>query len=146
VSHSFSIPQENLPRLEEQLAALNKRAARLHCSPITYSVAPERTVTVLRHAAHGFDPECRDMEWTDEAIPDHWYVLGERTYYRVTVEGEAPRYAGWTLAAVINVVSTEDTGGAYPLPSRRAWGERTGGILATGPGAVRPLPDAPHSE
>lgn len=106
---TYLVPQENLEKLEAGIAKLNKRAARLRCEPIQMTVEVDRVVRVIRSDAHGFEGDVVDQEiGLDEAIPARWFEVGTRIYYRVGIQGEAPRFNGWALVAVINTVTAED--------------------------------------
>lgn len=83
----YRIPVVNFPRLEEEIAKLNKRAKKLGCEPITLSV--KNTVVEKRKSPH------TNVEYD--------LVIQE-----CTVSGQAPKINGWTLVAVLEPVV--DTG------------------------------------
>lgn len=92
---TFTIPAENMAGLREKLAKLAKRAVKLGVEP--------PVLTVLE-----------TIEYPEVWYPDHGdlLVIGSHrgvetgrilTKYVVTVTGEAPRFAGWVLTAVIEL-------------------------------------------
>lgn len=77
---TYLIPAVNMPRLEEEIKKINRRAEKLGCKPVVLNV--HRTVT--------------------EKKRDHLTRCEyEYTYHECTVEGEAPQLSGWTLVAVV---------------------------------------------
>lgn len=74
ITREFRIPEQNIEYLEEKIAELNKRAKRLHVSPITI-----KTLDVER-VEH------------DEEVD---------LFYHVQISGETPRINGWQFVAVI---------------------------------------------
>lgn len=82
----YRIPAVNYPRLEEEIAKLNKRAKRLKTDPITVTVVGTENET-RRNEVIGFDYE--------------------ETYYLCIVEGEAPKLEGWTLVAALEPAGDE---------------------------------------
>lgn len=83
----YRIPAVNFPRLEDAIAKLNKRAAKLDKEPIRLNVVSKEQV-VRRDEVMGF-------EYTN-------------TVYVCTVEGESPRLHGWELVAIIKPVGEEE--------------------------------------
>jgi hypothetical protein len=79
---TFDVPEENLPRLRQRLDKLARRAVKLGLTPPTYSVGEPR---VERRSEEDLD----GTSWTVA-----WRV------YPVTVQGEAPKFDGWTFCAV----------------------------------------------
>lgn len=80
------IPEDNLPRLTEDVAELNKRAVKLGLTPMTVEVVSRRT-----------------EETTDEMTG----VKYERRFATVRLTGESPKLAGWNLVARITPVTEE---------------------------------------
>lgn len=91
-SKEYEIPKPQLPVLQEQLAALNKKAAKLGCTPISLEILNER-MEVVTHPEHRVvrGDQIQLVAALDEV----------RTYVRVRVTGETPKYEGWTFAATI---------------------------------------------
>lgn len=44
MSRTYRVPSSNLFRLECELSAINKRAAKLHLDPVSFSIVREETV------------------------------------------------------------------------------------------------------
>lgn len=80
---TYRVPVINYPRLEEEIAKLNKRAAKLKCEPIVLTLL-ETVTERKRNEVIGFDYQ--------------------ETYHICTVTGETPKLAGWTLIAIIDPV------------------------------------------
>jgi|SRR5580765_1384014 len=74
-SEEFLIPSQNINALEEKLHSLNKRAKRLHCSPISF-----------------------EKLGTERKEDDNGIVS---IFYRVQVSGEKPCINGWTFVATL---------------------------------------------
>lgn len=74
-SEEFLIPSQNIDTLEERLNALNKRAKRLHCCPISFEK---------------FGTERKEDQYGRINI-----------YYHVRITGETPIINGWTFVATI---------------------------------------------
>lgn len=81
ITREFRIPEQNMDYLEEQIAQLNKRAKRLHCSQITIETLSTETI-----------------ENNDGDI----FV-----FYQVQISGSAPRINGWTFIAVLEHLYNE---------------------------------------
>jgi len=82
----YTIPDVNLPHLQEKIKSLNKRAKKLGCNPATLSVIKTEWETV-----------------TDE-LGNEVYPF-RRLYYTVEVTGSVPKLNGWTFAAIIEPTS-----------------------------------------
>lgn len=74
----YNIPETNIARLNNQILLLNEKAVKLGNPPVSLTIIGETTKT-HKHPAG---------DW-DEKI------------YHITVQGEAPRLAGWTFIATI---------------------------------------------
>ena len=88
----FTIPEENLPRLEIEITALAKRAVKLGL--------PEPTLTILSH---------EDRTWHDN---DGLGFDRVRRWFQVEISGDTPVLAGHTLVAVL---SHQDEGSVLVL-------------------------------
>jgi hypothetical protein len=92
----FRIPEPNLARLEERIALLNKRAAKLGVAPVALERTGREDVLIYR--------------WTDGAErldPQH---PGDRpsrvkVIILVRVSGETPKLAGWEFLATLDHAS-----------------------------------------
>lgn len=73
---TYEIPEENLGRLEEKIAKLNKSAEKLGCKPIKLDV---------------FNKVVHKNAETGEVTVN----------YQVYVEGEAPKLKGWTFLGAL---------------------------------------------
>lgn len=96
----YKVPADNLPQLQERIEKLNKRAAKLEVQPIVLKVGEpirEEKKVVVKDGFGGYE---RD--------PGTGMVLKETVisiFYPVEVEGQAPKYAGWTLMAALQLIS-----------------------------------------
>jgi len=105
VSETYIIPAGNLERLQAEIDRLNKRARRLKVAEIQVDIAPSH----LTHEIRTVGGEIRYV--TQEQLGRHpnWNPTGYvREYLSVTVTGEAPRFAGWNLVAVLEPLATDD--------------------------------------
>lgn len=84
---TYEIPEQNLDALRAKLAKLNKRAAKIGVAPVTLVAGEPHDVTIAGEPLDEFDAL---------RAPDR--VL---TLVPVTLEGETPKYAGWTFGAVL---------------------------------------------
>jgi hypothetical protein len=82
---TYRIPAANLPYVEEKLAGINKTAAKLGCDPV-------RFVQVGTETEKG--KNAAGVEFTIE-------------YLLLTLEGTTPKFAGWHLVAVIEMLGDE---------------------------------------
>lgn len=80
----YKIRDYRLPDAQAKLAKLNARGARLGCAPAVLTVLGYKDVPV----------------YNENHIPPR-RPIGVDRYALVTVTGEAPKFAGWTLAACI---------------------------------------------
>lgn len=98
---TYQIPAENLPKLQERIDKLNRRAAKIGCTPVVLdvkeAVRKERRVPVKD--AYGNV----ERDAADKII----YETVVEVLYPVEVHGEAPKYAGWTLVAALQFVAAE---------------------------------------
>jgi hypothetical protein len=110
---TFAVPEANLPILQERIAKLNKRAAKLNCAPITINVLGSKEVAIKDRSLSGFEVEDN--------------IVGYRKVYELTVTGQAPKINGWEFIAVIQPVLDES-------------GKNMGNILRNVPGASVEVP------
>jgi len=102
----FQVPEENFARLTARLDKLNRRAVKLGCAPVQFSVTAE---TIL----HRWDREDVTRRNADSGV---WFAAGtaptgrglvltgsSRKVLTVSVVGEAPKYAGWSFAATLAI-------------------------------------------
>lgn len=86
----FIIPAHNLETIQNKLAKLNKRAAKLGCAPITLAVGEHEDEPILER---------------EEAPPYKWLPTGRmRRWLHVKVTGEAPKLNGWEFVAALDVL------------------------------------------
>jgi hypothetical protein len=78
----YVVPEANFPQLEARIAKLNKRAAKLNCSPIVITTLGQRDIEVKHQGP--FQDETRI-----------------RRVFDTTVSGQAPKINGWEFIAVI---------------------------------------------
>jgi hypothetical protein len=81
----YRIPEENLPTLQERIAKLNRRAAKLGMEPLVLTETGEEFVTREKLI-------CND--------PQRWLEYQIR-FVLVTVTGTCPRVNGWLFCATI---------------------------------------------
>lgn len=88
---------------EDKVAKLNRRAAKLGMAPVTFTYGATETVEINR--AHG---SVVGMY----LVGDKWFA----DYVEVTVSGDAPKIAGYTFLATVDL----STGGS-PMVKRHPW-------------------------
>lgn len=105
-SKEYEIYKPQLPFLQERLAALNKKAAKLGCTPITLEILGER-MKVITH------PEHRVVNGGNIQLVA---ALDEvRMYVRVRVTGDIPKYEGWVFAATIQHLPATQVSEAFDI-------------------------------
>jgi hypothetical protein len=75
-AREFRIPEYNLSKLQERIGKLNESALKLGCSPILLKVVG-----------------------TEEIKDPDTFIISR--YYKVTVQGEAPKLKGWSFVATL---------------------------------------------
>lgn len=105
----YEVPEQNFSVLQQRIAKLAKRAAKLSVS------APILTVV---------DTFTREIKKHEDILP----VTVIRTYYKITIAGEAPKIAGWSFAAVLEPLADEN-------------GTSVGNILRVVPGFDSSIPE-----
>ena len=108
----YEVPEANLPLLQEKIAKLNRRAAKLGCADIVINVLGSKEVAIYAKDECGFE--------TDR-------VAKYRKVIQITVTGAAPKINGWEFIAVIQPTFDEE-------------GKNLGNILRGVPGATREVP------
>lgn len=119
VTQTYCIPENNIAAFEDRIADLNKRARRLKVAEIAVTKAHSHTQQQFAIAPHGADPRALDLSnlndqncrWVKDgdAAPLNSIPTGRiRNWFNVTVTGEAPKFAGWKLVAVLEPVPTDD--------------------------------------
>lgn len=83
----YEIPKHRLSFLVEQIGNLNTRAAKIGCTPITLEVLSERMEVITNHHISQI------MRTSD--------IKKVLVYTKVRIEGQAPKYEGWTFVATI---------------------------------------------
>jgi hypothetical protein len=86
---TYRIPESNLEVLKERVAKLQRRAAKLNCGEISFSIGQFEDI-----------PLYLSLEGYTET-PNNRPSGQFRRYYSVEVSGQAPRINGWTLAGTI---------------------------------------------
>lgn len=92
----FLIPEQNLARLDERVAVLNKRAAKLGVAPVVVERLERREERVYKWSD---GRERREPERADHR-PARVRVL-----VAVCVTGETPKLAGWSFLATLDHAS-----------------------------------------
>lgn len=95
----YKVPADNLSKLQERIEKLNKRAAKLGVAPIVLKVGEpirEEKQVPIPDGMGDFerDPDGKILRETVVTIT-----------YPVEVEGQAPKYAGWTLVAALEFIA-----------------------------------------
>lgn len=83
---AYLIPAINMPRLQNEINRLNKRAKKLGCQPLELKIV--KTVTVQK---------------TDPVFE----IVYESTSYECEIIGESPKLNGWTLVASIEPIKNQ---------------------------------------
>lgn len=85
---TYMIRDRNLDKFYGDIAKLNKRAKKLGVLEIILRKTGEITTEPMKRGPNGagLDPQ---------------EIIGEKRWIGVEVSGESPRYAGWTMAAVV---------------------------------------------
>jgi len=96
----YKVPADNLPLLQERIEKLNKRAAKLGVQPIVLKVGEPIREEKKVPVSDGFGGYERDPE-TNEILRETVVKIT----YPVEVEGQAPKYAGWTLVAALEFIA-----------------------------------------
>lgn len=86
-TQTYEVPSVNFPRLQEEIAKLNKRAEKLGTQPIVLHVV-ETITKKKKHPVLKFEYD--------------------ESYYICSVEGESPKLEGWTLVACIQPLGSEN--------------------------------------
>ncbi len=102
-SADYLIPEENLAGLEEAIAGLNKRAAKLGCVAIEFCSEFSHQMRLYK------DHEKRCWVKEGEKAPENYEFTGTISrWFKVTVTGETPHYAGWSLVAILQHLVADD--------------------------------------
>lgn len=114
---TFKVPEQNLALLKERIAKLNKKAAKLSCSPISINIVKTIEVPIYARPENGYA--------SYESYKPR--VIGYRNVFELTVTGAAPKINGWEFIAVIQPTLDEE-------------GNQLGNILRGVPGASCEVP------
>ena len=96
------IPARNLGKLKDGFAKLAKRAAKLGVA------APSFTEVRVEKELEVFASACGDTKWVaDTGVTPTDATGGVRFFHVVTVTGETPKLAGWSLIAIIEHLEGE---------------------------------------
>ena len=96
---TFEIPDYNVPKLEEKIAKLNKKAVQLGVDPITIHVSGFKNVLLRDLYPGAIDQNNRPLyENSSECI----------RFAIVQVDGQAPKINGWQFLATIQPQYEED--------------------------------------
>lgn len=91
VTRAFRIHDQNLAQFEDAMNRLARRAKRLGCEPVAF--------------AKGDAEDVPEMITRDGRKVPTGFVF---RYWPVTVSGKAPKFNGWTFAATMQHVATDD--------------------------------------
>jgi hypothetical protein len=100
ITATYTIPEGNLAKLQEVLARISKRAAKLNLPPVSLHVGE------FESRPYAQSPNGSAIPLTDElrqryAAQNKEPVIVYRRFYQVTVTGETPRLAGWAFMGTI---------------------------------------------
>ncbi len=95
----FYVPLENMSKLRDRLAKLNKRAEKLGCEPITLAVGKPETRTLHRDIQN--DDGWQTRRETCRVLP-------------VTVAGSPPKFNGWIFLGTVQLIDGENICRAVP--------------------------------
>lgn len=127
-SGTYRIPAERLLKLREQIAKLNRRAAKLGVPEVELEVGEQYAVPFIRGDG-GLVKISAERAAELRDISNFGAFLGTvvyRDFSDVTVSGQAPKLAGWEFVATLEHLEVE--------------GERQN-LLRTVPGAKASLPE-----
>jgi len=121
MEQTYVIPEQNLPRLYDELARLNKRAKKLGTSGIALVTSPAFTEFEFENDKTGSrtwwanHTLTRDEEGRTIVGKAHAYTgTGTtmtglvRQWHYATVSGVSPKYDGWSLVGCLSPVDLED--------------------------------------
>jgi len=105
-SKEYEILKHHLPRLQSEIATLNKRAAKIGCSPILIETVGERTETLIRPSqAYEQSGQIFKTGELEEVL----------IFVKIRVVGETPKFQGWTFAATIQHLPATQQSTAFDI-------------------------------
>lgn len=90
---TYRVYEPNLARLLHEVEKLNRRCSKIGAAPVQARRLSVEDKPVLRRDLPGHDGQCGPYS------PDE--VVGFKRFVVLEVEGDSPKFAGWTLAAVV---------------------------------------------
>jgi len=121
MEQTYIVPEDNLPRLLEEVDRLNKRAKKLGTKPITltsqyvytdYEYRHPKTQKVVWWSSHEVSYDQAGRKVVGPARPrksDDYVMTGRvRVWSIVTVKGESPKYEGWALVGCLEPLTLDD--------------------------------------
>jgi len=106
----YSIPDRNLSTLLERIEKLNRRCRRIGIPEIQVTSEVDHIAYQYTDGAGSFwwIPET-EVKAYDATRPQHTAPTGAvMPWHKVTVDGETPRYDGWTFVAALEPLATDD--------------------------------------
>lgn len=115
-SQTFIIPEQNLNGLMEKIGALNKKCRKLKVPEIAHLIEPgyflaeyERRTVEPGSNTQPIWKRVDDPQVTLPQFTDMWKPTGRmRQYICITLTGEAPKYAGWSLVGVLEPLALDN--------------------------------------
>lgn len=95
----YTIPDYRLPEFVKKLGKLNRKAAKLGCAAVSYTVVGHESLSVL-------PPDAPDSK--------EYYVRIEAT--QITVSGEAPKLGDWSFIAKVEPLEDGKTSLIHTVP------------------------------
>ena len=117
MQETYTVPEENLDRLQTRVGEINKRCAKLGVPPITLTVGEvvKTECEYLIERTNG--DEATEWRLTTEPAPTMKRGIRAvtatgcvRNWRTVVVEGETPKLAGWKFVATLEPLDLEDGG------------------------------------
>lgn len=119
----YRVPEANKPQLDARIAKLNKKARKLGCAEIILNETGHEDLPLYER-----DPFDGTIVYQYNNGKPEKIISGYRRVLLITLQGAAPKIAGWEFIAVIEPTCDEE-------------GKVLGNILRGVPGATKPVPE-----
>lgn len=109
---SYVIPSWNMTRLLEQLEKLNKRASKLGVDPVQVQSETDHLEYEYQVLGSGMEDHRVWVREGEVVLEGKFQVQATgriREFLKVTVTGDAPKYAGWSLIGVLEPLDVDGT-------------------------------------
>lgn len=102
----YVIPEANIDQLEKMVYKANKQCVKLGLSPVVLTNNGLDHVEVEAQRKNKSQERCW---YTEGNIPDQFEPTGRaRNYFNFTIQGDQPKFEGWTFVATLLPVPTDD--------------------------------------